>query len=414
MKRIVAFCICAAAVPFAACFAQDSAFGRSPSVTPREAEAIKAAAEATENGRALEILSEASGRKWAGSAIWFNLGNAQMRASDAESAVKSYRKALEILPSFFMAQKNLAFALSGLGRESDAFLEMRKTLALSGGSDVPTLLWLASRAAGMSDNSAALNFCNQALLYDENNRDALLAKAVFLYELGRFEECETVAKRLLSEGNLDARALRLLGKSRAHRGDYCAAVAAFKILEKSGSAENSDAAFMGDLLFREGLYSEAAERYAAAGREASIANAAYAMLNSGDFDGALAVSARLSGHERCKIEGLSKAGSGDLGGAKKSLEKYLAAVPGDAYAACKLAGVCIELGDFPKAEALYYCAAADPRFERLALYGMMRASLSSGDCVGALARARAIEKKYPSAEISEYVKSLKSYVSGLD
>lgn len=391
-----------------AAFAGVAPFGASPSVSHREAEAVRAASEASDNSAALEILLDASRKKWAGAVVFFNLGNAQMRGGDAESAVASYRKAAELSPSFFAARKNLGFALSQLGRDSDALVEMRAALALSGGSDTAILLWFAKRAADARDFSSALNFCNQALLYDDSNRAALFAKAAYLYGLGRFEECETAAKKLWDDAEFSARAVRLAGSSRARRGDFCGAAAAFGFLEKSGAAERSDAQFFANLLFKMRLYRDAAEAYARLGDSSSAGNAAEAMLASGDFSGAEKLAESLGGDMREKILGLAKFGKGDFPNARKHLEVYAKNFPNDARVLCAL-GECAEQSDWGAADAYYARASLDPRFESAARYGMLRSAVARGDFVAAHSLAVALSKKYP--EFSEYAKYLEKQIS---
>lgn len=384
-------------------------FGASPAVSRREAEAVRAAAEASDNSAALEILLDASRKNWAGAVVFFNLGNAQMRGGDAESAVASYRRAAELSPSFFAARKNLGFALSQLGRDSDALAEMRDSLALSGGSDTAILLWFAKRAADARDFSSALNFCNQALLYDDSNRAALFAKAAYLYELGRFEECETAAKKLMRDAEFSARAVRLAGSARARRGDFCGAAAAFGFLEKSGAAERSDALFFANLLFKMRLYRDAAAAYARLGDSSAAGNAAEAMLASGDFSGAAGLAESLGGDLREKISGLAKFGAGDFAAARKHLEACVKKFPDDARVLCALGGACAELGDWGAADAHYARASLDPRFESAARYGMLRSAVARGDFVAAHSLAAALAKKYP--EFSEYAKYLEKQIS---
>lgn len=399
-----------AAFPFL-CFANsfDSPFGRVPTVSQKEAAAIKSAAECANDAEALEILGAASEHKWASAAIWFNLANLQMRTGKTAEAVESYKKSLAAEPSFFMAEKNLAFALSRLGKESEAFGEMKKALALSGGSDVPILLWLASRYAKAADYSAALNFCNQALLYDAENTEAVFAKAVFLYETESFADCEKFARRLLENKSFSAQAIRLVGKSRARRNDFIGALSAFEILKKSGEATAADLSFLGDLLFGQKLYAEAAENYAAAKNENSANRVAMACVCGGDFQKALEISKSLRSPDREKIKGLAKIGLGDLQGARKSLSEYVSANPSDAFALCRLAEACFGLGDYSEAEAYYSQVSPDSDFEQAALYGLMKSALARKDYKGALICAKEIEKKYSSREISAYVKYLESY-----
>ena len=392
-------------------FAENVPFGASPTLTRGEYAAVKSASEQKDLSKALEILLEASRGKDAGAGLWFNLGNVQMRAGDEAAAVESYKKAVEIMPSFFAARKNLAFALSNMGRDGEAAEQMRSALALSGGSDVRILLWLASKNSGNGNYSAALNFCNQALLYAPENVDAQFAKATLLYQSGFWGESERIAATLVSDAKFGAKAVRLAGLCRGRLGDFAGAVSAFEILRKSRAATEADTAFLGDAYFRCGLYKKAAENYAAAGRGASVENAAYAMLESGDFAGVEDLSKSLPPPQSRKFSGLAKYAADDFRSARKLLEPYVEEVGDDSRTLYALAETCAALGDLQRADVYYHRAGFDSKFALASLYGLLRSSLAKKDYLGALEYARKIEKKQPSKEVSAYVKHLESFVS---
>lgn len=392
----------------------ESAFGRVPTISQEEALVIKEATDANDSSKALEILKEASGKKWAGSAIWFNLGNMQMACDDCASAVESYRQAIKLMPSFFLAQKNLAFALEKLGRETEAFDEMKKALALSGGSDCTILSRLASQSARNGDYSSALNFCNQALMYDSSNSDLFFAKAIFLFELGLYQECEKICTSILSKKENHIGALRLLGKSRATRGDYKSAISVFEILKKSGKAESSDLIFLGDLLAREKLYQRALENYLKVGKRESVENVALAMLYSGDVNGVLQISDKLENPFKLKVVGLANINLGKNAKAIENLEKYLELSPNDAYIALRLADIFIVEKEYTKALVMYAQAKSDSKYLLSSLYGEMKVELAKQNYRQALRVAKQIEKINPTSEISDYAKILEKHCAEME
>ena len=392
----------------------DSAFGRVPTMTAKEASVIKEASEASDNSKALEILKEASEKKWAGSAVWFNLANMQMSCDNIASAVESYRKAIKLTPSFFLAQKNLAFALERLGRGDEAYLEMKKALALSGGSDVSILSSLASRSA-QNGYSSALNFCNQALMYDSKNADLIFAKAIFLFELGLYDECEKICKSILSKKSTHIGALRLIGKSRAKRGDYKSAISAFEILKKSNNAQPADLTFLGDLFSQEKLYKYAVENYLNAGKHDSVENSLLALLYSGDSIGALSIAEKLKDVPlKYKVVGLANYNLGKNLEAKRNLEKYLNECADDAYVSLRIADIYFAEAEYTKAQARYAQAQLDPKMCLPALYGEMRVELAKNNYRNALLLAKRIEKLNPSSEISNYAKLLEKHCAEME
>ncbi len=413
MKTLLTFLIFICAL-FAYSSPFDSAFGRVPTMSPKEASAIKEASEANDVSKALEILKEASSKKWAGSAIWFNLANVQMSCDDTASAIESYRQSIKLMPSFFMAQKNLAFALEKVGREDEAFVEMKKALALSGGSDCSILSRLALRSARKGDFSSALNFCNQALMYDSSNKEMYFAKAIFLFELGMFAECEKICTSILSQDENHVEALRLIGKSRATRGDYKSAISAFEILKKSGKAKVPDIVFLGDLLAREKLYQRSAENYLKADKQESLEKVAFAMLYSDDALGALKLSDKLAKPAKLKLVGLANANLSKNIEAKKNLEEYLTIRADDLYVALRLADIYFAEGQYSKSQALYVQCQSDSKMMLSALYGEMKVEIAKLNYRQALRLAKRIEKINPTSEISNYAKLLEKHCSEME
>ena len=413
MKKILAyaFLFFAALAPRADSF--DSAFGRAPEVSAKEADAIKEAAAAATQDEAEKILAEAALHKWAGAAVFFNLGNVRMNKGNTDAAIGDYKKALEKIPSFFAAQKNLAFAYARKNDEKAAFSEMKKTLALSGGGDVQTLLWFVSYHASRRDFSAALSLCNQALIYDPSDSAAQSAKAAFLCELGNYAESEKICLNILGAG-YDERAAKILGRARAMRGDYVGAISVFEILRKNSKLSAAEVSFLADLYFKKELYKIAAERYLEGGNFASAENAAYAQIKSGDAEAALKTSAALKSPQARKVRGVAYMTLGDNAAAHSELSGYLKDSPADSYAALCLANVCLRLERFLEAEECFARASEDPNLRLSAQYGILRSCAARGDFKKALALAQSISKKYPDEEISDYVKYLRQYVSEME
>ncbi len=392
----------------------ESPFGRMPTVNSRESEAIASASSKADKQQALQILKEASENKWAGGAIFFNLGNVQMSLGDCEEAISSYKRALELTPSFFLAQKNLSFALESSGKSEEAFDEMKKALALSGGSDVDILMRMVSRYSQLRDFSSALTLCNQALVYDSQNPKLCFAKAVFLFELENFSECEKMCIQLISKNNSDILALRLLGKSRAKRGDIRSAISAFEILKKSGKAEKSDLAFLGDLFFREKLYNFAIENYLLANKNISAENAALALLYSGEPNKTLKVAEMLKSPFKEKLLGSANFELGNFRLALSLLKKYLKLVPDDNHSALVVGESALELGNLAEADEYFARSSIDEKYKTQSLYGKMKVALARNDFRSALKIAKEIEKRNASSEFSDYVKQLEKYIAQMD
>ncbi len=390
------------------------AFGNVPTVSQREAECIAKASEESDKLDALKILKDASTRKWAGAAIWFNLANLQMSTDDVSGAIESYRNALKLYPSFFIARKNLAFALERSGNTNAAFEEMKNALALSGGSDVAILTRMIAHRSREGDVTSALSLCNQALVYDTKNDSLRFAKAIFLFELENFLECEKICEQLLSINPNNVDALRLLGKSRAKRGDFHSSISAFEMLKKSGKAESSDIAFLGDLLFREKLYELALKNYILAKKDTSAENAALAALYSGDSQGALQMSKYFNSPFKDKIEGLANFELGNFEKSITHLKKYLATRSDDSICVLRVAEASLSLGKFDEATEYFSRAQVDKNYKTQSLHGLTRAALGSGDYRMALRFAKRLQAETSNSEISDYIKRLEKYVAEME
>ena len=117
--------------------ALESPFGNIPTITKRESAILKKAS--AQSDESIKILSEAAGEKNCSAAIPFTLGNFLYRSGNFEAAAAAYSSALEKMPNFFAARKNLAYSLDRIGKEKQARENFAKALALSGNSDVDIL-----------------------------------------------------------------------------------------------------------------------------------------------------------------------------------------------------------------------------------------------------------------------------------
>ncbi len=394
--------------------AAEISFASAPTVSAKEAECIAEASAQSDKSEALRILKVASARKWAGAGIWFNLGNMQMSTDDVDGAIESYQNALKLSPSFFAARKNLAFALERVGDSNGAFEEMKNALALSGGSDVAILTRMIAYHSSARDFSSALSLCNQALIYDSKNKSLRLAKAIFLFELENFLECEKICVDILSSDYTNVEVLRLLGKSRAKRGDFCSAVSSFEMLKKSGKALDSDISFLGDLFFRENLYTLAFENYIIAKKDALAQNVALAALYSGDVESALKMSKHFDSPFKEKLEGLAYFELAKFDKALELLKKYLTVHSDDSVCILRAADAALSLGRFDDATDYFSRVELDGKYKAQSHYGLIRVALGKGDYRSALQIAKRLQKINTDSEISDYIKRLEEYVSKMD
>ena len=409
MKIVIAsMFVFAAAFCFLRAEGKAPQFGTRPEVSRTEAVALREAAETSDIRERLEILRGLASRKNAGAAVFFNLANACYENGFFEEAAANYAKSIELCPLFFVARKNYGFLLDKLGRKDGARAQLRSALALSGAGDVPILLWFASESAKSADFSAALNFCNQALLYEPDNDGALVAKAKFLCELGLYSEAGKLAESLLQKKPPNAAVLRTLGVARFKKGNIDGAIAAFEQMASIGGAETSDEEFLADLYFSSGVFDKAMPLYLKAGISAKAARAAEIMAENGEYASALSVAEKLPPPERLKIAAVCHAGEGRNALARRNFEKYTEQTPSDTRMLLKYADFLLKTGETEAAISAYTRLSAEPDLRRSALYGILACRAKMGDVALTTASAKKIATEYPSEEISKYVEYLES------
>lgn len=409
MKIIIAsMFVFAAAFCFTRAEGKAPQFGTRPEVSRTEALALREAAEISDIRERLEVLRGLASRKNAGAAVFFNLANACYENGLFEEAAANYAKSVEICPSFFVARKNYGFLLDKLGRKDAARAQLRSALALSGAGDVPILLWFASESAKSADFSAALNFCNQALLYEPDNDGALVAKAKFLCELGLYSEAEKLAESLLHKKPPNAAVLRTLGVARFKGGNIGGAIAAFEQMASIGGAESADVGFLADLYFSAGVFDKAMPLYLKAGNSAKAAHAAEIMAENGEYASALSVAEKLPAPEGLKIAAVCHAGEGRNALARRYFERYAEQNPSDTRMLLKYADFLLKTGETEASLSAYTRLSAEPHLRRSALYGVLACRAKMGDVALTAASAKKIATEYPSEEISKYVEYLES------
>jgi len=385
---------------------EESVFGTAPSMNRREADAVKEAQEAKTPAEAEAELLEASKKSWAGSAVFFNLANLQYNAGKIDDAVKSYKTAIEKTPKFFMAQRNLGFALSSAGREDEAFGELVKALALSGGSDSEILDWLTAYHIRRKDYSSALAACNQSILYAPQKRDCRRAKAMILYELGDYAESERLCCELLSENAADRDILAVLAKSRISLKDWAGAMSALEIMRALKLADARVLELYGDVLCKNGLYADAAKIYAESKSDSGVSRAAWALANSGEYQKALAACSKSSAADVAKVRAAALAGLGRYAEAAAQLRAYVDSFPDDSSAVLMLGRALADMADWQAAKICFERAEADPELGLSALYGRLRVCVALNEKAEALDAARKISQISPRAELAAYIKYL--------
>lgn len=379
-----------------------SAFGRIPTMNKREALVIREARGETDPVKRIEILSDASAETWAGAAVFFNLANLEFSEGRHDAAISHYKKAIENTPAFFMAQKNLAFATDAKGDKKAAFTEMKKALALSGGSDPDILRWMSLYHGNLENFTAALWACSQALLYKPEDIPLKTMYAYLLYKTRSYHECVRICEKLLEVDSQNKEVLSLLSKARVELGDLNAALSALEILDRNSDASESDIRLYADILFNLKRYADSARAYARIKSDVGCSRAALALTAIGEYEEAL--KANSDENLKHKIKALKHFSEGDLKNAEMEVETYLNRVSGDLHAEYFRANVLAKLSEYESARLCFRKLLVFPEFRRGALTGIFHCSVGLGDMNDAFKTAKILEKEYPDNESEKYLK----------
>lgn len=385
-----------------------------PAMNKYEAEVCAAAEREPTPEKSRDYLLQFTKKHWAGAPLFFNLANVCYRLGDYCAAAKYYKTSLEKY-KFFAAYKNLGFALSAAGDTDAAADALRCALAISGNSDVPSLMWLADYRAKRGDYHAAAALCNQALIYEPDNDDLLYARCLFMSESGDNSAAKRNAE-ILFDRTSNPRYLRVIAKTSLALGDTNSAQTALELLRKLGLATRAENTLSGDLYFALGAYSKAADAYFDGdARPEKLANLALACLNINQSSTAEKLAKAVKDESaRNKILGLSALRRGDFSAAEKFLQKSVDANPSDAETVFALAETLSQLGKYAASDAAYTRLCARKTDAERALYGLMKNSLAVGNYPSALAYARRLDTENTPPELRSFIKKLEKQCNEME
>jgi len=359
-------------------------------------------------------------------ALTFNLANLQFEEGELEKAIAGYRKAIDEMPSFRRAQRNLAVALVRKNDLEAALPHLLEAIRL-GDADGATYGLLGYCRLQRGEWASALQAYRLAQLSEPDAVDWLAGIAQCLQNLDAREEAvalldEVVRKRPKESSYAVLRATILLDLDRSTE-----AVEALELPYRLGTLSPDASLLLADLHLRDGRAAAARERMRAAfAHEESVkpdvsrvASLAATALHLGEWEiasEALALAARRDGEPNPNVLRLLEArllieSGGDADAGVVILRELISSDPSDprpllALARHLAAPAHASMEAFGEAELLLERAAAHVDAEAEARLELARLHLRAkryDEAVEAVERALAVD---PRDEIRQYRDSI--------
>jgi len=235
-----------------------------PTVSQKEAAMLQSAAAAavTNNLAAAEILSQKNSDK-ASAAIDFATGNFLFQADKLQDAEAAYLKAIEKLPTFRNAIKNLGRVYLQMKREDDA-IAVYQTLVEKGLADSDSLLLLGHALMMRLHYVPAENAFRQTLLLKPNSYDAQQGLIKCLLEQERYPEARSLLKTMLDTKPQSPELWNLLANVNMALDANQKAITALETADRLNCSSAAMLMLLGDLYLDAGQASDAVARYDAA------------------------------------------------------------------------------------------------------------------------------------------------------
>lgn len=234
---------------------------REPKLTPQEREALEKVVPLMGTDLSAAATALAALVKPDANALFdFTLGNVQFQLDRVEDAKRSYGSAVQKLPTFLRAWKNLGLAAMRTGDMPGAIRALTKMIELGGGDGL-TYGLLGQAHASQGDFLSGESAYRQALLLSPESLDWKLGLTRCLFKEERFAEAAELCAGLIAK-NPERTDLMLLQAS-AFLGmkEPRRAAQNYEILARGGHATPEILYSLGDIYVNESLMDLAAGAY---------------------------------------------------------------------------------------------------------------------------------------------------------
>ena len=375
-----------------------------------EARIIAEAEAQPDAAKRAQILDEALSDERAGAALIFNAANAAMQNSGPEKAARLYAMALEKMPNFYMARRNLAYINFEAQDYKKALEGFASALALSSADAPKIYAAMGVCHANLKNFSEALTCFEQALVFSPSDISLMKNKAKCLSEIGLDYPLKELVLELLEKDCKDANLWRILARLHIKNSELKEAAAAIEAMRSLGLAQEMDYALLGDIYANLNMPIPAAEAYS---RAALPPDKAYkiarffADLGMPEEAEKTAKSLEKDSWEYFEIMGIIAEKRG--GGALEFFEKSHAKNPSNPRVCLKLADIYLARKMFESART-FYAAAGELKEQSLA--GLANAEIAEGNFSKAAEILERLRTQFNRGDLDEIILKLKEAQNG--
>lgn len=379
-----------------------------PKLNKFEAGIIKDASAEKDAVARAKIFEQALESDSASAGLFFNAANAFANLENYDKAKRYYDKALEILPSFYLARRNLAYIYFNQKNWIAACENFSKSLELSQEEAKKILPAISQCHFELGRYAEALTSVENALaLQSADDENLLKLKALCLRELKDSAKLRDTCTKLISISPRNSLYWRLLAGLNIDQKNYDEAISILEAMRNLKIAEPKDNELLADLYMQQSMFKKACELYLKM------------PLDSGKaYKIGLVLAYRGMGSEASNfLQNLSKDSAEywellatikiqSSQDARAELEKAYAKNPLNQRIAIMLADAMLENKDFEQAELLYKNSANDYPLE--SALGLAKILTLKGKYADAASLLRDCAQKLNKPELLKYAEKLEN------
>lgn len=372
-----------------------------------EAGVLKKAAGIEDLPQRAKVLFAALSDERAGAPLLFNAANAAVQISEKAKAKELFSAAIEKMPNFYMAHRNLAYLLLEENDFEGAIRELGAALSLSNADSQKIYSALGYCHFSLENYPQALLCFENALLFSPKDLKLLKSRARCLSEIGDYACLESALSDILKISKTDADIWRMLAFLRLKREDKLGACAAIEAMKSLSLSEHKDDILLGDIYADLNMFSPSAAAYSNAEipEEKAYEIARFFALSNRP-DEAVKIASNLDGNSwrYFEIMGIASQCKGESG--KEFFEKSHAENPLNPFVCLKLADIALSEGRLESARTFY--GAARRKHKKEAVAGLANVEIACGCYSAAADLLEGLKGEFKTDEFDGFILKLRN------